>query len=137
MSEKGRVKDIRDGMALVELEENSGCSSCRMCRREPGGMALEVEAPAGLQRGQTVVVEGAGSTWAASILLFLVPLADMLIGVVLGQFFQPFGLSPDAASTIFGLGFFAISFAGAMIWEKRLRRKPGNKPRIVTFYDGL
>jgi len=136
MSEKGRVKDINNGVAVVEFEENSGCASCRMCSRESGSMVLEVEAPEGLRRGQTVVIEGTGSAWIASALIFLVPLLDMLLGIIMGQFVQPFGLSPDAASAIFGFGFFAVSFSGAIIWERRGRKQSG-KPRIARFYDGL
>lgn len=137
MAEKGTVVEVADDVAKVELDETSACAKCGLCRRlGPGRMLMEVDAQPGLRPGQKVLLEGGEKTWTASILLFLVPLVDLVIGVILGQYVRIGNLSNDASSAIFGAVFFAVSFTGAIFWERRLRAKrPPQRPQIVMVYE--
>ncbi len=137
MAEKGTVVEIAEGVAKVELDETSACGKCGLCHSiGPGKMLMEVEAVPGLQPGRKVLLEGGEKSWAASILLFLLPLVDLIIGVILGQYVTIGNLSKDACSAILGAGFFGVSFVGAIFWERRLRaRRPPQRARIVMVYE--
>ena len=139
MAEKGVVVSVKGNEATVQLEPTPSCSSCGLCHRDSAGkMLIEVEAAAGLEAGQRVLVDGLGTTWRASILLFLVPLVDLIIGLILGQFVAIGGLSHEASSAIFGLAFFAASLAGAIFLDRRLARTASNRrPHIVMVLDNF
>jgi len=137
MAEKGRIVKIEGDRATVELEPTPSCARCGLCRRdEAGRMLLEVASMSGLAEGQRVLIEGIGATWRASILLFLVPMVDLIVGIILGQFVAIGGLSHDASSAIFGLAFFGVSLGGAVVIDRRLARAAsGQRPHIVMVLE--
>lgn len=135
MSEIGTVVEIKGNTAMVEMQPNSGCKSCGICMRRDKKLLLEVEALPGIEPGQRVLIEGEQKAWAASFLLFVVPIVALIIGVIVGQYVE-IGLPHDVASAILGVVFFAASFAIALVWERRIRKHDKlNRPRIVLPLD--
>ena len=131
MSEIGTVVEIKGNTAMVEMQPNSGCKSCGICTSHKDKMLLEVETAPGIEPGQRVLIEGEEKAWAASFLLFVVPIVALIIGVVIGQYVE-LGLPHDVASMILGVLFFAASFAIALVWERRIRKRDKlNRPHIV------
>lgn len=137
MAEKGTVVEITDDVAKVELDETEACGRCGLCRSAGRGkMLLEVEAVPGLAAGRKVLIEGGEKSWAASIMLFLVPMVALVVGLVLGQYVRIGGLSEESSSAILGTAFLAVSFTGAILWERRRRaRRPPERPRVVMIYE--
>ena len=137
MPEKATVVEISGDVAKVELQPNVGCKSCGLCTRsDKGTMVVEVDALPGLERGQSVLLEGGQTSWAGSLLLFVLPMVSLLAGVVIGQSVN-IGLPPDVASAIFGVVLLAASFTAGYAWERRLKaRKKADRPRIVLAYPG-
>ena len=136
VAEKGTVVEIADDVAKVELDETEACRSCRLCRSAGRGkMLMEVDVVPGLEAGRKVLIEGGEKSWAASILLFLVPMVALVVGLALGQYVRIGGLSEESSSAILGAAFLAVSFAGAILWERRRRsRRPPERPRVVMIY---
>jgi positive regulator of sigma E activity len=136
VAEKGTVVEIGDDVAKIELDEIEACGRCGLCRSAGRGkMLMEVDLAPGLEPGRKVLIEGGDKSWAASILLFLVPMVALVAGLMLGQYVSPWGLSQESSSAILGALFLVISFAGAILCERRLRsRRPPVRPHIVMIY---
>jgi len=135
MAETGRIREVKGDTAIVELQPNSGCKRCGLCAHRGDHMLLEVDAVPGLEPGQRVLVEGGQKAWAASMLLFIVPLVDLIIGIIIGQVVNV-GLPRDLASAIFGAGLFGLSLAAALIWDRRHRKTAkAERPRIMAIMD--
>ena len=131
MAEKATVLSIDGAIATVELEQTGACSRCGMCSPgSRGRMQVEVDAVPGLEVGGQVLIEGGQTAWVASLLLFVVPMVDLIVGVVLGQVID-IGLSRDAASALLGGGLFAVSMVGCLLAERALRRKGTRRPHIL------
>jgi len=131
MAELATVIEVKGNTATVELQPNSGCKSCGLCARHGDRMLLDVDAVPGLEPGQRVYVDGGQKAWAASLLLFIVPIIDLIAGIIIGQAVD-IGLPRDLASAIFGAGLFGLSLGAAFLWDRRYRKtaKP-DRPRIV------
>lgn len=132
MAEKGTIISINGDKATVELDQASGCRRCGLCSPgSPGRMQVEVNSIPGLEVGQQVLIDGGPTAWLPALLLFVLPLVDLVIGVVVGQVVD-IGLPRDVASAIFGGGLFVISFAGGAWCERSLRRRKPERPKIIS-----
>ena len=135
MAEPATIIEVRGNTAIVELQPNSGCKSCGLCARHGDRMLLEVDAVPGLEPGQRVYIDGGQKAWAASLLLFIVPIVDLIIGIIVGQVVD-IGLPADLASAIFGSTLFGLSLGTVLIWDRHHRKtaKP-DRPRIIAMDD--
>jgi len=131
--EPAEVIAVEHGTATVEMRPSPGCGSCGRCSAEHGGkMKLTLDAIEGVEVGQTVVVavDRAFSVMGA-LMLFGLPLAGLIGGVLLGQAWSFPGLSADASSAVFGVFFTADAFIMALIFERKVAAKRIQPPRIV------
>jgi len=120
MTEKGKVREVRENLVIVAPERSAACFGCMNteCKNGPG---LTSENPAGLslREGQTVEVCAASASLISQALVVILP---PLLGFVLG-----FGLTrllfpqaPEGASAGMGLVFlFAAAFVVYFVRKKR------------------
>ena len=132
-TERGIVVAVSGGKATVELEAHSGCDACNLCHRTGSGkMTLEVDAPEGLATGAGVRIANASpSSWAGSILLFLLPLAGLLAGLAVGANVFEKTVGGRAAAAALGVGGLVLFLSAGFVFDRRLSRRPRPKPRIV------
>ena len=132
--ERGVVLEmVPPNLAKVRIPRSSGCEACHnehCC--EPFGenhMVLVAENSPGAQTGQQVQVDFVNERSGKAIsILYLIPLAAMIIGAILGHNLELFGRA-DASAAFFGFFFLLLSFVGIyglnrMIWAKDVRLQP-------------
>jgi len=132
--------EVRDGMARVAMQaaQHEACGHCGFCRRAEGGKVflLEASAPEEVRAGDTVTVEipvpGVG---LSATLLLLIPLVLFGGGVVLGEWLRAAGLLPGGSgvSALIGLVLMGLSYVGAALYDRHLRRAPEHQPTIVEW----
>jgi len=136
----GRVIALHDGEAEIAVlaESSAGCGSCGGC----GGtcnaarVRIRVAAPDGLKVGDDVTVEipGPGPGRTAALLL-LVPAVLFIAGVLTMSTLQARGAAPggDGISALAGLILMALWYVGVGRYDRRLRRSPEYRPRLVSW----
>ncbi len=106
MKENGRVVDIKNGTAVVELEKKpGGCGSCRICGKNAGGrLFLETENSAGAERGDSVTVEIDDIAVLRGVLfIYMAPLAGFILGITASCFIKNIPLKIAVFLTVLGL----------------------------------
>lgn len=141
-TEQGVVLEkIPPNLAKVRVPRSAGCEACHnehCC--EPFGdnqMVITAENDPGAETGQQVQVdfvsEGSGKAIAV---LYLIPLAAMIIGAILGHNLGFFGRA-DASAALMGFFFLLLSFLGIygynrLKWSRDVRLQP-RITRIILF----
>ena len=133
MRETGTVVEMAGHVARVQVEQGPHCGSCCACSALSGGSAeLDVPTDTTLEVGSRVVVEiPEQSSWVSSLLLFCLPLVGLVAGVVVGQEWQPFGWSSNAAALTLGFGLLVVLFAVSAAIDRAFVRKRQPQPSIV------
>ena len=89
MREAGPVVGISDGRASVIMEPQSHCRGCSVCSRLSGSMEIKaaVDEGSGLRVGDRVLLDiPAELSYGGIVLVYVVPLAGLLLGAVAGSF---------------------------------------------------
>ena len=140
MREEGVVRAVTASGARVALNAAgcAKCGSCGVCRERDKAVEIDAVAPEGVRPGDRVVVEapGPGAVQGAVVLL-LVPLLAFFAGIVLGEWLRARGsVSLDSwFSFLLGLAFMALAYLGAGVYDRRLRRAPETRARIIEVLD--
>ncbi|HBR17517.1 MAG: hypothetical protein A3G39_08955 [Deltaproteobacteria bacterium RIFCSPLOWO2_12_FULL_43_16] len=140
IEERGIVIDVKGDTAFIKAEKGTSCESCvarETCHGTIGTneVIIEAENAANAKFGDRVVVMvGTSTLLKASFILYLGPIAGLIIGVVLGQtLVKQFAvnLNPDLLSGILGALFLVISFFGIRLYGKSLEKREGFRPVVV------
>lgn len=127
MRREGKVVAAGDGVVSVCFQRPEACQSCGAC----AGQAQEtlVQIPGNAPVGSRVEVEMPDrQVIKASLLAYVLPLALLLIGIVLGcQFLQS-----EALGVGLGVGLMGLSYGLLRLAEKKLRKARQWQPRIVS-----
>ncbi len=120
IEERGTVVEARPGRALVATIRSGSCESCgarHACGGLGGGRDAEVwvEDPLGVQPGEAVVIAvPEGTVLRAGFWVYLVPVAALVAGAVVGNAWGPsFGVSADAGAALAGLAAMGAAFLAA------------------------
>ncbi len=121
----------------MDAAPNAPCRACGLCDRAgPGGRAiLEVRTSVELKAGDRVTVEIPGPGAALSgLLLFFLPLALFIAGVLAGQALAR-GILPAGrwAPVLLGLLLMVGAYVAAGLYDRRLRRSPNYRPKLVDW----
>lgn len=140
IEEQGIVIDIKGSRAFVKTEKGTSCESCvsrETCHGTIGTneVIIEAENVANAKFGDRVVVMvGTATLLKASFILYLGPIAGLIIGVVLGQLIVKqfaVNLNPDLLSGVLGFLFLVIAFFGIRLYGKSLEKREGFRPVVV------
>ncbi len=135
--EQGVVEGVEGGKAEVLMEPAApgSCNGCRACAVGLGEVRrLKVDAPEGLESGSKVVVEVAlPSVYVGILLLFVLPIAGLLVGGLIGEAIANRFAAEDGTETVavvagiagFGMGLLVGYLGGRKI------RAGMPEPRIV------
>ena len=112
--------EVRTGRALVETVRSGSCDQCgarHACGAVGGGREARVWAtdPLGVRPGERVVIGiPEGSVLRASLLVYLVPVAALVLGAVLGNALAPsLGWSTDLGAAGLGLACMTLALLGS------------------------
>ena len=138
MREEGKVISVTGDVAEVALPRSrmcGGCATACSCA-DDDTMVTQAAAIPGLEPGDRVMVEiELPSPTLGAIFAFLLPVAGLLAGIIVGRYWHPGGLSADAASAIFGFTLLAATFAGAVWVNRAVTEQRDVRPRIVGKVD--
>lgn len=132
--EMGKVIEILDKKAKVQLEYTEVCKSCpgsSMCRAlGQGRMVMEAENPIGAEVGQKVIVSHyCEDELKASLILYGIPLVCFLGGCFLGNWLNLLG-EKNLSTFLGGLFCMMLSFLGIKVFSTRYETR-GHKPVIT------
>lgn len=139
IEERGIVIDVKGDTAFIKAEKGTSCESCvarETCHGTIGTneVIIEAENRVNAKFGDRVVVMvGTATILKASFILYLGPIAGLIIGVALGQILvKQFAvdLNPDLLAGILGALFLIITFFGIRILGKWLAKKEGFRPVV-------
>jgi positive regulator of sigma E activity len=140
MREEGVVRAVTASGARVALNAAgcAQCGSCGVCREQGRVVELDADAPEGVRPGDRVIVEVPGpGPLRGAVVLLLVPLLAFFAGIVLGEWLRARGsVSFDSwFSFLLGLLCMAAAYFGAGLYDRRIRRAPATRARIVEALD--
>lgn len=126
LSAVGTVTETNQGMAKVAFKRSKACGDCHACASFGDGNALiELENTLGAKAGDRVVIElHPGGVFKASLILYGIPLAALLAGVLVGSRIS--GL----ASALIGIGAAAVSLVLIKLMDKHFNKKNCFKPEM-------
>ena len=117
MVQRGLVVEATEKTATVEIERSHACSGCGACRLRGGKIVVEVENLCNAKAGDLVAVQmDGGSFLKVAAIMYAIPLAAFLLGVVLGA------LHSVAASAVGGAVLLAVAAVCIRLNEKRWRK---------------
>ena len=125
IAEKGRVLDVRGGIARIEILHGGGscCSSCGFCNSLEGQeKLLELPAPEGLQPGDVVTLRiTLRSAAGAASARFAIPLVLLIGGALVGAQFFPVETEGQVnlAALALGAGLMVLWYIGVSLHERR------------------
>lgn len=119
----GTVTRVEDGLALIKIDREKGCETCS-AKGSCGVLfstetLVEVRNDKGVAVGQRVEIGVRPSAvLTASILLFIIPAAGLILGIVAGYLLA--GLFGWPGQQWMGFGFGALGFTAAVLAVKLL-----------------
>ena len=134
MREEGTVVGVEGERVRVRLRAGPQCGSCCACAAMGGGeRELEVAADEPPAVGSRVVVEiSAPNAVLGAVLVFVVPLIGLVGGVLVGDYWQPLGLSGNADSLVLGFGLLAVLLGAGAAIDRFVLRARLPEPAIVA-----
>lgn len=142
MLEVGKVIQIGEGQATVEIKRNAACGKCGMCQiSEDKKMVLAQPRNAiGAKVGDTVKVEMEfSSLMKASIIAYLVPLVFFLAGCVIGFYkinIAGLGFAHPVVAFCTGLVFLAASYGIIKLLDYRGAFRTRYTMDIIEIIEG-
>ncbi|MBI5327894.1 MAG: SoxR reducing system RseC family protein [Deltaproteobacteria bacterium] len=140
IEEQGVVIDIKGNRAFVKTEKGTSCESCvarETCHGTIGTNEVIIEADNTVNAkfgDRVVIMVGTATLLKASFILYLGPIAGLILGVVIGQILVKqftISINPDLLSGIMGALFLIITFFGIRLYGKSLEKKEGFRPVVV------
>lgn len=137
MKERGQIVEVtEDGLAVVKIKRSSYCSSCGACNMGAHQDEMLLTIPNRLKGEPGDLVEldlEATSILKASAIAYLIPLAALLIGVVLG-YVLAYRVNGNAElfGAIGGILMAILAFLGIRMMEPIFRRQRKYSPQMVT-----
>ncbi len=138
MEEHGRVVETLGALARVEVIRHEACRHCRACdfgRSER--IVVEAANGIGAAVGDEVALEiEGGRVLRAAFVVYMVPLAMMVVGLGAGGFLARAAGHPGSASlfgAVLGLVLLALSYGGVYLYDRRVgpRRLRAEVTRIL------
>lgn len=134
----GTVARVEDGLAFIKIDRDKGCESCSAkgtCGVMFSSEALvEVRNHIGVTVGQRVEIGvRPAAVLTASILLFIVPAAGLILGIIAGYLLAELFKWPGQQWVGFGFG--ALGFAAAVFAVKLLTprmQESGRYEPVIT-----
>ena len=145
LEEAGFVLRVEGELAIVKTKRSTmcdGCGSGGFCRTLGGGSDMEVAArnEAGAKVGDEVRVTVPPKTFLkASFLVYMVPVAALILGALLGSTLGPSlstGVSSDLFAVVFGLILFSLSFVVMRVWARGAKGDQQYCPIISEILHG-
>lgn len=132
ISAVGTVTEINSGMAKVVFKRSKACGDCHACASfGDGSSVIEIENTLDAKAGDRVTIElHTGGVFKASLILYGIPLAALLLGVLIGSRVS------DTAAALIGLGAAGVSLAAIRLLDKRLGKKSCFKPEMKSIVYG-
>lgn len=123
----GTVTELNDGMATVVFKRSKACGDCHACVSFGTDQAqTELKNTLGAKVGDRVSIElHSGSIFKASLILYGIPLAALLIGAVIGNTIS------NLFTAIIGLGAAAVAFLIIRLLEPKFRRMGEFNPLMI------
>lgn len=129
MVEKGKVIELQDVNARVNVEPSDACkhcSACHICYPSGKSRVIEVENSMGAHIGDIVYIEISDKVgFFALFLVFVLPVLLGLIGVLVGVGYN------ETYAILFGVAGLATGLGIAKIINDRISKKRDFLPRIV------
>lgn len=127
MERTGIVKAIHGEWLEVEFCRPTDCDKCNACH---GQKVLQIRVKGSASVGDKAVVSLPESVvTTASLIVYAIPLAGLLGGMLLGSWLIPLGNSLGAV--IGGAAGLAVTAAGLWLTESRRRNNPKWHPQLV------
>lgn len=141
MDEHGIVIEKKGRIAVIKAQRSTSCDNCASKKSCHSGtnadneILIEADDSLGTKVGDRVVFSvSAGSVLKAGILLYLLPIASFIGGLVLGQTvftgFLP-GYNADLVAGLTGAIFLALAFLGLKGYGALSERKGSLRPRVL------
>lgn len=139
IEEQGVVIELKGNQAKVQMKESPACESC------PGHgachaigsifgkriMVMEALNQKGAQPGQRVVVSFKSEQLPkASLIMFIIPVAGLLIGSIFGYSLNV-GENRNISSLIFGILGITVTFLAIKRYCKKYEQDPSYTPIII------
>ena len=141
MEEHGIVVQKKERTVMIRAERSSSCDNCASKKScHSGGAAdneilVEAEDLLGAKVGDRVVFSvSAGSILKAGALLYIVPIASFIAGVILGQTVLTGvlpGYNADLVAGATGVVFLALAFLGIKGYGALSERKGSLRPKVL------
>lgn len=127
MERTGIVKAVHGEWLEVEFCRPTDCDKCNACH---GQKVLQIRVKGSASVGDKAVVSLPESVvTTASLIVYAIPLAGLLGGMLLGSWLIPLGNSLGAV--IGGAAGLAVTAAGLWLTESRRRNNPKWHPQLV------
>ncbi len=139
MEEQGVVIELKGNQAKVQMKESSACEACpgrHGCRAlyslfGKKAMVMEALNPEGAQVGQQVVVSfKSEQVPKASLIMFIIPVAGLLIGSIFGYYLNVWG-NRDISSLIFGILGITVTFLAIKRYCRKYEQDHSYIPTII------
>lgn len=139
IEEQGVVVELKGHQAKVQMKENPACESCAghgACHAIGSifgkrVMVMEALNPEGAQVGQQVIVSFKSEQLPkASFIIFIIPVAGLLAGAILGYCLNVGG-NRDISSLIFGILGVTLTFLAIKQYCTRYDRDTSYRPTII------
>lgn len=136
MNEYGEIIELKNNEAVIMVRRSSACGKCGACQMGPGSDEMLLTIPNILNGrvGDFVELELASSQLLkASAITYLIPLAALILGVILGYVFGPdYGFNPELAGSLIGLLFTALSFFIIRAMEPKFKKEHNFSPQMIN-----
>lgn len=144
LEEEGRVTAIENNYAFVSARPSSACEGCSqkgVCHVLGGSGDVIIKAinSARAGVGDVVVVAISSKTFfKASALIYLLPVAALIIGGVFGKSLAPhlnINIQAETVSAIFGFTSLVVSFIAVRLLSSKIGESEANQARIIKVLD--
>jgi sigma-E factor negative regulatory protein RseC len=132
------VKTGADGWAEVITDKLDACAACATARNCPSSckstrMVTRVLNRAGAREGDMVsIYQSTGSVLQSAALLYLIPVACLIIGALIGAgISDKLAIDESSSALLFGLTGLGVGFVSLAQFSKRISTKSRFMPTIV------
>jgi len=136
MKERGQIVDVKNGLAVVKIQRSSYCNSCGACNMGAHQDEMVLTVPNRLEGKPGDLVEldlESASILKASAIVYLIPLAALLIGVAAGYAIaQRLAANAELFGAIGGILLTVLAFVGIRMMEPVFSRQRKYSPQIVS-----
>lgn len=128
MERTGEVKAVQGEWLEIEFCRPADCEKCNACHGGQKVMSLRVQGKAHVG-DKAVVSLPVGVVTRASVIVYGIPLAGLLIGMVAGNAIFP---ADNSLGAVVG-GMIGVAIPAVVLWltEKRRQADPRWKPQLV------